>query len=57
MVQVQPEQTVCETPSPKQPQQNGLGVCGSSGRVPALQAQSPEFKPQFHKKELNIEAQ
>jgi hypothetical protein len=23
--------------------------CGSSGREPALQAQSPKFTPQFHK--------
>jgi hypothetical protein len=24
--------------------------CGSSDRVPALQAQSPKFKPQYHQK-------
>jgi hypothetical protein len=27
---------------------------GSSGRVPVLQAQSPEFKPQSHKKKKKI---
>jgi hypothetical protein len=25
--------------------------CGSSGRAPVLQAQRPEFKPQFHQKQ------
>jgi hypothetical protein len=25
--------------------------CGSNSRVPAVQVQSPEFKPQSHKKE------
>jgi hypothetical protein len=39
-----------DTPISKITQQNGLG-CGSSGKMPALQAQSPMFKPQSHQKE------
>jgi hypothetical protein len=39
----QPGQIVCENPSPKQPDQNGVR-CGSSSRASALQMQSPEFK-------------
>jgi hypothetical protein len=31
----------------KKPDQNEL-KCGSSSKMPALQAQSPEFKPQSH---------
>jgi hypothetical protein len=31
-------------------QTNNNWKCGSSGRMPALQAQSPEFKPQSHKR-------
>jgi hypothetical protein len=32
----------------EQPEQNGLEVCWLKGRVPALQVQSPELKPQSH---------
>jgi hypothetical protein len=28
--------------------------CGSSGRVPTLQTQSPDFKPQSHQKKKEI---
>jgi hypothetical protein len=38
-----------EDPSPKQPGQNSQR-CGSSGKVPASQAWSLEFKPQYRKK-------
>jgi hypothetical protein len=51
-VQGQPEEIVCETPSPKKKkkkaQSNMHWRFGSSSRMPALQVQSPEFKPQSH---------
>jgi hypothetical protein len=46
MVGGQPRQIVLESPSPKQ---NELR-CGSSGSATALQAQSPDFKPQGNQK-------
>jgi hypothetical protein len=34
-----------------------MGKCGSSGKHLALQAQSPEFKPQSHEKQQQQQQQ
>jgi hypothetical protein len=44
--------TKSKTLSQKQPEQKWL-ECGSSGRVPAYQVLSPEFKPKATKKKKN----
>jgi hypothetical protein len=43
-------QAVCEIPSPKNNQSKMDWRYGSSGRTPALQVQSPEFKPHFYER-------
>jgi hypothetical protein len=49
MVRGHPGQTVLKTPSPKQPDQKWTGGVDQMV-IPASQMQSPEFKPQSHKK-------
>jgi hypothetical protein len=43
-------QIVWETPISKITRAKWDWKCGSSGRVPALQMRSPEFKPHYQKK-------
>jgi hypothetical protein len=54
MVQGQPGQIFLETPHLQNNQSRMDWRCGSSSRTPALQAQSPEFKSQSHKKNYHI---
>jgi hypothetical protein len=54
VVQGQPRQNSSRDPISKNKQSWMDWRCGSSGRAPALQMQSPEFKNQSHQKEVNM---
>jgi hypothetical protein len=47
-VQGQPRQIVCETPSPKEPEQKWAGGVAQAVELLLCKSEVPDFKPQSH---------